>query len=519
MVWAGEDLRSGGHVAVKEISDPTMAPRALSEVRAGARLRHPSIVPILDWGHEGDGLVIVSDLVEGPSLSARLANGRPVGDAEGIEIARAVLGGLAHAHDRGVVHRDVKPGNILLAPAEGARLTDFGIARLSGEATMTMTGAVIGTMAYMAPEQALGHRVGAPADVYATSLVLYEMLTGRNPIAGGGPAATARRAASADVPSLAGMRPDLPRPITDAVMRGLARDPGRRPSAAELRDALRGGGGLARKTRAMTRGGGLVSAAGAGVLVWLGADAATGLDPLAVTAMAAAAAALGAWHPRTALLVAGGLGLAAAGRWSPGGAALIAALAVIVAVPAIGARRLLMAPAAAPALAAAGLVPLYPAGCAMIRSVAMRAWLGIAGVLALLVWEITHAGGVLVDAATATGITDALAGERSPIVAATEVVDGLGADPGWLVRCGVIVAAALLARPLLAGPARTRLVGAGAWCALVTAGLAASSPDPVDAAAATIPGAVIVLAVAARPWRHLPGRAAHPPSATLHDPT
>ncbi len=343
---------------------------------------------------------------------------------------------------------------------------------------MTMTGAVIGTMAYMAPEQALGHRVGAPADVYAASLVLYEMLTGRNPIAGGGPAATARRAASADVPSLAGMRPDLPRPITDAVMRGLARDPGRRPSAVDLRDALRGGGGLARKTRAMTRGGGLVSAAGAGALVWLGADAATGLDPLAVAAMAVAAAVLGAWHPRTALLVAGGLGLAAVGRWSPGAAALIAVLALLVAVPAIGARRLLMAPAAAPALAAAGLVPLYPAGCAMIRSVAMRAWLGIAGVLALLVWEITHAGGVLVDAATATGITDALAGERSPVVAATEVVEGLGGDPGLLVRCGVIVAAALLARPLLAGPTRTRLVGAVAWCALVAAGLAASSPDP-----------------------------------------
>jgi len=519
MVCAGEDLRSGARVAVKEISDPTMAPRALSEVRAGARLRHPSIVPILDWGHEDDGLVIVSDLVEGPSLSARLASGRPVGDAEAIEIARAVLGGLAHAHDRGVVHRDVKPGNILLDPVEGARLTDFGIARLSGEATMTMTGAVIGTMAYMAPEQALGHRVGAPADVYSACLVLFEMLAGRNPIAGGGPAATARRAASADVPSLAGMRPDLPRPITDAVMRGLARDPDRRPSAAGLRDALRGGGGLARRTRAMARGGGLVSAAGAGALVWLGAGAATGLGSLEVAALAAAAAVLGAWHPRTALLLAGGLGLVAAGRWSPGAAALIAALAMVVAVPAIGARRLMMAPAGAPALAAAGLVPLYPAGCAMIRGVAMRAWLGVAGVLALLVWEITHAGGVLVDAATATGIADELAGERSPVVAANQVVEGLGGDLGLLLRCGVLVGAALLARPLLAGPIRTRLLGAGAWCALVAAGLAATSPDPVDAAAAAVPGAIIVLAVAARPWRHLPGRAAHPPSATLHDPT
>lgn len=517
-VHAGEDLRAGTAVAVKEIIDSGLAERALSEVRAGARLRHPAIVPVVDWGREGGALLIVSELVDGPSLAQRAASGARPSDAEAVEIARAVLAGLAHAHERGVVHRDVKPANILLDPVAGARLTDFGVARLSGEATITMTGAVIGTMAYMAPEQARGERVGAPADVYAACLVLYEMLTGSNPLTGGGPAETARRAAAAAVPPLADRRPDLPAGLARAVDAGLARDPERRPRADEVRDALRGGPGLARRARAWRHATAVASGAAAGGLAWLAATEG-GLQDMRALGVAAAAGLIGAWRPRTAALGLGLAGLYLLAVAAPGAAVLVAVAGAVAMAPALAQPRLLLVPAGAPALAAIGLGPLYPAAAALLRRLPARVWMGLTGALALLVTEVaSRQGGVLVSPADARALAADLDGVRSPVAAADAVAATLG-TPETLIGVGVIVVAAALSRPALLAPARMRLLTTVAWALGVATALALVSWDPVGAFAAAVPAGLVLAAIAARPWRHLPRRSPHPTSATLHDPT
>src|SRR5258705_8699341 len=137
----------------------------------------------------------------------------------------------------GVVHRDVKPENILVGPGAEAKLVDFGIARIAGERTLTATGAVVGTLAYMAPEQADGLRPGPSADVYSLALTLYECLCGEHPLIREGPAATAR-AIGEPIASLFQVRPDLPEPMTDAIDAALDPDPESRPLASELEAAL-----------------------------------------------------------------------------------------------------------------------------------------------------------------------------------------------------------------------------------------------------------------------------------------
>src|SRR5204863_4716935 len=143
----------------------------------------------------------------------------------------------------GVVHRDIKPGNVIIpaqpaSEAGVAKLTDFGVAHLAGEDALTHTGDVVGTLAYMAPEQAEGARVGPPADLYALALVLYEALAGVNPVRAAAPAATARRVASG-VPSLGRLRRDLDPPVVAALDRALRRRPDERGTVDELREALR----------------------------------------------------------------------------------------------------------------------------------------------------------------------------------------------------------------------------------------------------------------------------------------
>ncbi|WP_217914470.1 serine/threonine-protein kinase [Miltoncostaea marina] len=250
VVHRARDLVTGDEVAVKVVpAELGLAPRVRAEVRAASRLDHPRIVPLLDWGEDSRCLYLVWELVDGPSLAQLLRGDPPPGDGTVVRLAEETLDALAHAHARGVIHRDVKPANILVGPDGRARLSDFGVARLSGEAGLTMTGDVVGTMAYMAPEQARGEPVGPGADVYAACLVLYEGLTGRNPVAAPSPAETARRAALGAVPPLGRARPDLPAELCRAVDAGLRSDPAGRPPAADLADALAGVRGGVRAAR------------------------------------------------------------------------------------------------------------------------------------------------------------------------------------------------------------------------------------------------------------------------------
>jgi eukaryotic-like serine/threonine-protein kinase len=270
VVWRARDELLHREVALKQISLPTEEDRerATREALASARLSHPAIVALYEACADEQDFFLISELVRGQTLAAAIAEDS-LADEELLEIGIVLSEALSHAHARGVIHRDVKPHNILLPDRAGSpagaggsalvKLADFGGARLAGEDALTRTGDVLGTLAYMAPEQSEGFEVGPQADLYALALVLYEALSGVNPVRGPTPAATARRIGCV-LPALQGHRSDLPRPLRSAIDRALAPDPRDRGTLSELRealaDALEQGLGRRRRLRDAERAGG-----------------------------------------------------------------------------------------------------------------------------------------------------------------------------------------------------------------------------------------------------------------------
>jgi eukaryotic-like serine/threonine-protein kinase len=267
VVWRAHDEGLQREVALKRIFLPTedddsIAERAAREAQATARLSHPAIVALYEARPEGEAFYLISELVEGDTLATLIAQDA-LDDEEILQIGVALAGALEHAHARGVIHRDVKPQNILVpdeasdrfllsspadsedaehAPRSGyvaAKLTDFGGARLAGEDVLTRTGDVLGTLAYMAPEQCEGREATAQADLYSLALVLYEALSGVNPVRGATPTATARRIGTVLTP-LGRHRPDLPRGLARALDIALSPAPSHRGTLPELREALEG---------------------------------------------------------------------------------------------------------------------------------------------------------------------------------------------------------------------------------------------------------------------------------------
>src|SRR2546425_3045864 len=195
-VWRGEDLVLHRPVAVKLLSealgqDERFVERFRREARAAAGLSHPNVAEVFDYGEDQDTPFIVMELLPGETLADRLQReGRlPPGDAE--RIAVQVADALQAAHDAGIVHRDVKPGNVMLAPGGGVKVMDFGVAAAAWAAPLTSTGTTIGAASHLSPEQAAGERATPASDVYALGCVLYEMLTGRPPFVGESPLAVA----------------------------------------------------------------------------------------------------------------------------------------------------------------------------------------------------------------------------------------------------------------------------------------------------------------------------------------
>ncbi len=238
------DERLCRHVAVKAVEGDA-AGRVLREAHAAARLNHPGIVTLYELGSEHGVTYLVSELVAGPNLREHAAAGR-VSDRDVAEIGAEVCGALAHAHGNGVVHRDLKPDNILIrarasrrgrVPDARAMLADFGIAAVADEPSLTQTGQVVGTLAYMSPEQAAGDEIGPATDVYSLALSLYELWAGYNPVVASTPAATARRIGS-ELPSLADVRPELPPALPATIDAALAPEPVDRPGLPELGAAL-----------------------------------------------------------------------------------------------------------------------------------------------------------------------------------------------------------------------------------------------------------------------------------------
>ena len=508
VVYRAEDLATGLEVAVKRIpAELDLAPRVRAEVRAASRLDHPAIVPLLDWGEDAQALYLVWELVEGQSLAEHLRDGRGVAAGHMVRLAADVLGALQHAHERNVVHRDVKPANILVTPDGRARLTDFGVARLIDEAGITITGGVVGTFAYMAPEQALGEPAGAPADVYAAALVLYEGLAGTNPIAAESPAETARRAAAAEIPPLHQARPDLPLPLCRQVDMALNRDPAGRPSAQGLADRLRAvRGHIGARGQGLRALPALASAAGGAALTTVALEAGSGLTRGAIVA-----AALGA----------GALGMLA--RTAPAMAAAIGALGLVLLLLAKPARpgRLLLLPAAAPALFALGLGPLFAAAAGAVDRWTTRLWVAVAGVAATLVWQVaTGAPGLLFASVPLEPASDDLDGARDVVAAADRLSEPLLAHPAALAGGAALIAAALAVPLVTRAPAGgRRLVAALVWAGALAAPIALVPGARIDAAGAVLPACVLVVAWGLQPWRRLGRLGSRPPSASLRGRT
>ena len=236
-VWRATDLSLDRVVALKLVTvdhDESSA-RAADEAKTLARLSHPSLVQVYDAGTDNAGRPwVVMELVEGETLADAMRRG-PLSVVRITEIGAAVAEALDHVHAQGLVHRDVKPANVLLRRSGGAKLTDFGIARLVDAARVTSTGLMVGTAAYLAPEQVTGEQVGAPADVYALGLVLLEALTGVREY--DGPAVEAAMARLHRSPA---MPTSLPDGYADLLTAMTSRYPEDRPTAGQVGQALRG---------------------------------------------------------------------------------------------------------------------------------------------------------------------------------------------------------------------------------------------------------------------------------------
>lgn len=232
-VYRARDERLQRPVAVKVIDSPANGDRVLREAQAAARLTHPGIVTLYELSRNGKHAFLVTELIEGATVRDLARTGR-ISDADIASIGADCGEALAHAHSQGVVHRDIKPENILVADKDGrAKLVDFGIARIVDADNLTATGDVLGTLAYMAPEQAEGYRPGPHADVYSLALTLYEAWSGEQPVLRKSAAATAR-AIGEPVASLGELRPDLPEALVRSVDAALDPLPEQRPEALEL---------------------------------------------------------------------------------------------------------------------------------------------------------------------------------------------------------------------------------------------------------------------------------------------
>jgi serine/threonine-protein kinase len=252
-VRKGTDVRLGRTVAVKRLrtdlaSDATFQARFRREAQSAASLNHTAIVSVYDTGEEmsSDGSnvsqpYIVMEYVAGRTLRDILREGRKILPERALEITSGVLSALDYSHRAGIIHRDIKPGNVMLTPAGDVKVMDFGIARAVADAqsTMTATAAVVGTAQYLSPEQARGETVDSRSDVYSTGCLLFELLTGRPPFVGDSPVSVAYQHVREQAPRPSSFDADLPPEIDAIVMKSLAkRVEDRYQSAAAMRDDI-----------------------------------------------------------------------------------------------------------------------------------------------------------------------------------------------------------------------------------------------------------------------------------------
>ncbi len=240
-VYLARDLQLHRNVALKVLfrelsTDQAFVKRFRHEAQAAANLSHPNIVSIFDWGEseEDNTYYIVMELVDGQPLSKLIRSRGSVDPVRTAEIGRDIAGGLGYAHQRGVIHRDVKPGNIILTTDGVAKVTDFGIARGHNvDESLTQTGAVMGTATYFSPEQAQGEGVDGRSDVYSLAVVLYEMLIGKPPFTGDNAVAIATKHVREVPRALTERDPTIPSNLEAIIMKAMAKSPDDRYQSAE----------------------------------------------------------------------------------------------------------------------------------------------------------------------------------------------------------------------------------------------------------------------------------------------
>jgi hypothetical protein len=531
------EIASGEHVAIKAIpQDGVLRQRAKREAVVAGRLDHPNVVRLLEVLEDEDYVYVVSELVDGGDLHSALRAG-DLTDAERVRVVAAVCSALAHAHARGVVHRDVKPANVLLGRDGSVRLADFGIAALS-DPEATVDDRLLGTLSYMAPETCKGDPPAAPADVWGAGILLYEAMTGANPFRARTPDELADRHGARARP-LGEVRPDLPRSLLGACSRALATSPRRRPSAAALAQTLdaaadeldraagrrvladvialprrgHGPGLRIRASRSVAAFGQLLGSVTHGhleqrTLVRAESVAARLGPPLCVALATASALALWPFWPHgfiapiagiCALVafaspwLAAALALAAfvpaAGNLSAGLAWAVAIMGAVWLLACVGAGRRALLPALAPPLAAVLAWPAYLALAGRRASLCGRLLAGAAGPVAIALW---HAG---------PAAAEDLRGSGSTIAAGRALLHGAQGAVA-LQALGWALAAA--AWPLVwRAPGARRPLLLAAWLSLalvaqgLAPGLAGGLGQPVWAPvlAVWIAGIVVWLAV------------------------
>jgi eukaryotic-like serine/threonine-protein kinase len=453
-VWLARDERNGLDVSLKIVPrEGKAATRAEREALAAARLRHERCLRAYGFERDSRNVYIAYEYVPGQTLRQALRAGE-LDDAAAVEAAAQVLEGLAHAHARGIVHRDVKPSNVLIAQSEelSIRLLDFGLAQLAEEETLTATGDVPGTLAYVPPERLAGESGTAAADVWAVGVLLWESLSGWHPFWNGSLLETARRIETG-APPLAQARPDLPKPLAALVDRMLALDHAARPPAAQLAHDLREA--FAERLRRRKKSGPQLPAltrvplsrfaapAAAGVFAGWTAAAVPffpfGFAPL----LGLLAFVLTLLRPRLGLAFALAVPLLPLGNISSGLALVYAAIACAWLALSWRSPRdglfLALGPLLAP-IAALGFLPLAAQG---VRNIPRRALqVAAAVVLAGLVAGLRHAPLPFTGAAPPKGL--GIAGSQDPFAVATALWRALIDHPALLLEAIALAAAAVV---------------------------------------------------------------------------
>ncbi len=500
-VWLARDERTGLDVALKIVPrEGRAATRAEREALAAARLRHERCLRAYALERDSRNVYIAYEYVPGQTMREALRAGE-LNDAAAVEIAAQVLEALAHAHGRGIVHRDVKPSNVLVAEGEAVsvRLLDFGLAQLAEEEPLTATGDVPGTLAYVPPERLRGESGTAAADIWAVGVLLWEALAGFHPFWNGSLLETASRIESGAAP-LEQVRPDLPKPLCVLVARMLELDPAVRPPAHllahELRDAL------AARIRRRTRGPSVpwhlafrfAAPAAAGLFAGWTAAALPFYPALFAPLLGLLTFALALFRPRLGLALALAVPVFPLGNISSGLAILYGVLACGWLLLSWRSPReglfVAVGPLLAPVLAL-GLLPLAAQG---IRSAPRRGiQVAVAVLLAAIVAGLRHGPLPFTGATPPKGL--GIAGSEDPLAVGVALWRALLDHPALLLEA-IVLAAAAVALPLVQRVGLWGVAGLGAGLIAV-----ALLPAPAVAAAPLVVAAwatCTVLALKAR---------------------